>query len=103
MRGSVQQKLGHRLAQDDLANTFGVDMVPIREALIEAQAETRSTFHQRRGARTAKLSVTDCEHSYCIQEAVETLAPPWAAEDFEQIPTSVLIFYCRLVRNLATC
>jgi hypothetical protein len=93
MRGSVQEKLGNGRGDGDLANTFGVDMVPIRGTLREAQAEARSNLHRRRGARTAKLSLTDCEHRWRIQEAVETLVPPWAAEQLEQIPTNVLIFY----------
>lgn len=93
MIGSVQQKPGHRLGHDDLADTFGVNMVPIRGTLREAQAEARSTLHRPRGARTAKLSVTDCEHSYRIREAVEALARPWAKQHLEQTPINVLILY----------
>jgi DNA-binding GntR family transcriptional regulator len=78
MIGSLQQMPGHRLGHDDLADTFGVNMAPIRGTLREAQAEARSTLHRRRGARTAKLSVTDFEHSYRIKKAGETLACPWA-------------------------
>jgi DNA-binding GntR family transcriptional regulator len=93
MIGSVPQKPGHRLGHDDPADTFGVNLVPIRGTLREAQAEARSSLHRRRGARSAKFSVADCEHSYRIHEAVETLARPWAAENLEQIPVDVLIFY----------
>ena len=93
MRGSIQQKLGQRLGHDDLADSFGASMVPIRGALRESQAEARSNLRRRRGARIAKLSVTHCEHSYRIHKAVETAARPWAAESFQRIPTNVLIFY----------
>ena len=80
MIGSLQQMPGHRLGED-LADTSGVNMMPIREALRQAKAEAHSTSHRRRGARTAKLSVTDFEHSYRIKKAGEALACRWAGVD----------------------
>jgi DNA-binding GntR family transcriptional regulator len=80
MIGNLQQMPGHRL-EEDLADTSGVNMMPIREALRQAKAEAHSTSHRRRGARTAKLSVTDSEEGCRIKEAVETLGRPLAGLD----------------------
>lgn len=79
-------KPGDRLRQDDLANTLGVSTMPIREALRQLQAEGLVTFYRRRGARVARLSVSDYEEIYRIREELEDLACRWAAEDFDRIP-----------------
>jgi DNA-binding GntR family transcriptional regulator len=79
-------KPGDRLRQDELAGTFGVSTMPIREALRQLQAEGLVTFRPRRGATVASLSVSDYEEIYRIREALETLACRWAAEDFDRIP-----------------
>jgi DNA-binding GntR family transcriptional regulator len=77
---------GDRLRQDELANTFGVSTMPIREALRQLQAEGLVIFRPRRGATVARLTVSEYEEIYCIREALETLACRWAAEDFDRIP-----------------
>jgi DNA-binding GntR family transcriptional regulator len=77
---------GDRLRQDDLANTFGVSTMPIRESLRQLQAEGLVTFYPRRGARVARLSASEYEEIYRIREELENLACRWAAEDFDRIP-----------------
>jgi len=84
LRGHL--KPGDRLRQDELANTFGVSTMPVREALRQLQAEGLVVFRPRRGATVASLSVSDYEEIYFIREALETLACRWAAEDFDRIP-----------------
>jgi DNA-binding GntR family transcriptional regulator len=79
-------KPGDRLRQDELANTFGVSTMPIREALRQLQAEGLVVFRSRRGATVTSLSVSECEEIYFIREALEALACRWAAEDFDRIP-----------------
>jgi DNA-binding GntR family transcriptional regulator len=81
-----QLKPGDRLRQDELATTFGVSAMPIREALRQLQAEGLVTFEPRRGAAVSSLSVSDYEEIYRIREALEILAVRWAVEDFERIP-----------------
>lgn len=81
-----QLKPGDRLRQDELANTFGVSTMPIREALRQLQAEGLVVFRPRRGATVARPSVSEYEEIYLIREALETLACRWAAEDFDRIP-----------------
>jgi len=85
-----QLRPGDRLRQDDLAATFGVSAIPIREALRQLQAEGLVTFYPRRGARVAGLSASDFEEISQIREALETLALRWATENFDQIPTDRL-------------
>jgi DNA-binding GntR family transcriptional regulator len=79
-------KPGDRLRQDELADTFGVSTMPIREALRQLQAEGLVIFRPRRGAIVAKLSVSEYEEIYRIREELEILACRWAAEDFDRIP-----------------
>ena len=81
-----QFKPGDRLRQDELANTFGVSTMPIREALRQLQAEGLVVFRPRRGAIVASLSVSEYEEIYRIREELEALACHWAAENFDQIP-----------------
>jgi DNA-binding GntR family transcriptional regulator len=82
---SDQLKPGDWLRQDELAETFGVSTMPVREALRQLQAEGLVTLHRRRGAAVVSLSVSECEEIYCIREALETLAVRWAAENFERM------------------
>ncbi len=79
-------KPGDRLRQDELANTFGVSTMPIREALRQLQAEGLVTFRPRRGVTVARLAVSDYEDIYYIREELERLACRWVAEDFDRIP-----------------
>jgi DNA-binding GntR family transcriptional regulator len=83
-------KPGDSLRQDELANTFGVSTMPIREALRQLQAEGLVVFRPRRGATVASLSVSEYEEIYLIREALETLACRWAAENFDRIPINRL-------------
>ena len=81
-----QLKPGDRLRQDELADTFGVSTMPIREALRQLQTEGLVTFYRHRGARVARINASEYEEIYHIRQALETLAVSWAAEDFERIP-----------------
>jgi DNA-binding GntR family transcriptional regulator len=76
---------GDWLRQDQLAEIFGVSTMPIREALRHLQAEGLVTFHARRGATVAKLSIAEYEEIYRIREELEVLACRWASEDFDRI------------------
>jgi DNA-binding GntR family transcriptional regulator len=81
-----QLKPGDRLRQDELAKTFDVSTMPIREALRQLQAEGLVVFRPRRGATVARFTVSDYEEIYLIREELETLACRWVAEDFDRIP-----------------
>jgi DNA-binding GntR family transcriptional regulator len=79
-------KPGDRLRQDELANTFDVSTMPIREALRQLQVEGLVVFRPRRGATVARFTASDYEEIYLIREALEALACRWVAEDFDRIP-----------------
>lgn len=83
---SGQLKPGDRLRQDELAATFGVSAMPIREALRQLQAEGLVTFEPRRGAAVSTLSVSEYEEIYLMREALEILAVRWVVEDFDRVP-----------------
>jgi DNA-binding GntR family transcriptional regulator len=89
---SGQLKPGDWLRQDQLAETFGVSAMPVREALRQLEAEGLVVLHRRRGAAVATLSVSECEEIYRIREALEALAVQWAAENLERIPMERLGF-----------
>jgi DNA-binding GntR family transcriptional regulator len=77
---------GDRLRQDELADTFGVSTMPIREDLRQLQAEGLVVFRPRRGATVASLSVSEYKEIYHLREVLETLACYSAAEDFDRVP-----------------
>lgn len=81
---------GDRLQQDELANTFGVSTMPVREALRRLQAEGLVYFRPRRGATVALISLSEYEEIFRIREALEIMACRWAAEDFRRIPVDQL-------------
>jgi DNA-binding GntR family transcriptional regulator len=87
---SGQFQPGERLRQDELAKTFDVSTMPIREALRHLEADGLVTFHPRRGASVTNLSVAEYEEIYRIREELEVLACRWAAEDFDRIPMDQL-------------
>jgi DNA-binding GntR family transcriptional regulator len=74
------------LRQDDLARTFGVSTMPVREALRQLQSEGLVTFFPRRGATVSRISTANYEEIYHIREELEILAVRWVAEDFDRIP-----------------
>ena len=87
---SGEYEPGERLRQDELAKTFDVSTMPIREALRHLEAEGLVTIHPRRGASVTNLTVAEYEEIYRIREELEILACRWAAEDFDRIPLDEL-------------
>jgi len=90
---------GDRLRQNELADTFGVSTMPIREALRQLQAEGLVVFRPRCGATVASLSVSEYEEIYSIREALETLACRWVADSFDQVPLDRLEFLLQEIEN----
>lgn len=83
---SGKVKPGEWLRQDDLASTFGVSTMPVREALRQLQTEGLVTFYPRRGATVSQISTVEYEEIYRIREELEILAVRWAAKNFDRIP-----------------
>lgn len=65
---------GQRLRQDELAETYGVSTMPIREALRELEAEGLVTITPHRGAEVTQLTADDLEDIYEIRVVLEGMA-----------------------------
>jgi DNA-binding GntR family transcriptional regulator len=87
---SGQFKPGDWLRQDELAASFGVSTMPVREAMRQLQAEGLVIFHPRRGATVASITVSDYEEIYRIREELEVLACEWAGQNFARVPVAQL-------------
>lgn len=62
---------GEPLRQDEIARTFGVSHVPVREAFLRLQAERLVEIRPRRGAIVASLSAAELEELNEMRAALE--------------------------------
>jgi len=65
---------GMQLRQDEIARTFGVSRIPVREALRQLEAEGLVVFKPHRGAVISALSTEEIQEIYEIRIALETMA-----------------------------
>jgi len=72
----LQGKLcvGENLKQDEIANDLQVSKIPVREALIQLQAEGLVQFRQNRGAVVSGLTLGEIEEIYLMRRSLEDLA-----------------------------
>ncbi|MBK4720026.1 GntR family transcriptional regulator [Azospirillum sp. YIM DDC1] len=80
---------GTPLRQEDLAETFGVSRMPVREALRQLEARALAEFHPHRGAVVAEISAADGADIGAIRMALEPMAlrlslPALTAADLDQ-------------------
>lgn len=73
-------KPGERLVQDEIATSFGVSRIPIREAFRTLAAEGLVTFEQRRGIIVTELTKADVEEIMRVRAVLEGMACRAAAE-----------------------
>ncbi len=91
----LQGKLrsGQSLKQDEIANEFSVSKIPVREALVQLQAEGLVRMIPSRGATVTRLTIDEITEIYTIRSALEPIAlrraiphiKPTAYHDIEQI------------------
>lgn len=62
------------LRQDEIAARFGVSKIPVREALIQLEAEGLVTFYPNRGAVVSRLSPAEVDEIFVMRVALETTA-----------------------------
>jgi DNA-binding GntR family transcriptional regulator len=62
---------GHALKQDELAAQFSVSKIPVREALVQLQAEGLVQFYPNRGAFVTELSAAEADEVYVMRIALE--------------------------------
>jgi DNA-binding GntR family transcriptional regulator len=88
----LQGKLtsGQALRQDEIAAEFSVSKIPVREALVQLQAEGLVNLIPSRGAIVSRLSFSEIDEIYVMRIALEPIAlrravPHLTASDFLQI------------------
>lgn len=72
MQGKLRSE--EPLRQDEIAARFGVSKIPVREALVQLQAEGLVTFYPNRGAIVSRLSRAEAEEIFVMRVALETAA-----------------------------
>jgi DNA-binding GntR family transcriptional regulator len=72
----LQGKLssGQSLKQDEIAGEFNVSKIPVREALVQLQAEGLVRLIPSRGATVSRLSYNEISEIYTIRIALEPIA-----------------------------
>lgn len=85
-----QLKDGEPLRQDLLAAEFGISRTPVREALVQLEAEGLVKIEPHKGAVVAGTSVANIEETFELRETLETMllarsAPRLTPDDFAQI------------------
>src|SRR4051794_17273624 len=64
-------KAGSPLRQDALASEFGVSRIPIREALMQLEAEGLVKIHPHRGAIISELSTEEVQELFALRALLE--------------------------------
>lgn len=64
-------KAGFPLRQDALAGEFGVSRIPIREALMQLEAEGLVKIHPHRGAIVSELSTEEVQELFALRVLLE--------------------------------
>ncbi|MBZ6075552.1 GntR family transcriptional regulator [Microvirga puerhi] len=62
---------GFQLRQDALASEFGVSRIPVREALMQLEAEGLVKIHPHRGAIVSELSTEEVEELFELRALLE--------------------------------
>lgn len=85
LQGKLQS--GQSLRQDEIAAEFRVSKIPVREALVQLQAEGLVQLIPSRGAMVSELTSVDVGEIYAIRLALEPVAlrkaiPRYISSDF---------------------
>ncbi len=87
---SGEQPSGSQLKQDALAAQFGVSRIPVREALLQLEAEGLVHIVPHKGAVVTGLSRTEVDDVFELREIMEVRllsrsAPLLTGEDFQDV------------------
>jgi len=83
-------KSGFQLRQDALAAEFGVSRIPVREALMQLEAEGLVKIHPHRGAIVSELSTEEIDELFELRALLEprllkASAPHLTAADYDRL------------------
>jgi DNA-binding GntR family transcriptional regulator len=81
---------GYQLRQDALASEFGISRIPLREALLQLEAEGLIKIIPHRGAVVSELSIAEIEELFDLRALLEpwlllASGPRLTAGDFSQL------------------
>jgi DNA-binding GntR family transcriptional regulator len=81
---------GYQLGQDALASEFGISRIPLREALLQLEAEGLIKIIPHRGAVVSELSIAEIEELFDLRALLEpwlllASGPRLTAADFGQL------------------
>jgi DNA-binding GntR family transcriptional regulator len=98
-----QLKDGEPLRQDLLAAEFGISRTPVREALVQLEAEGLVKIEPHKGAVVAGTSIANIEETFELREILEPIllarsAPRLTAAAFDQID-AILKEYSAEIRS----
>ena len=90
---SGQLTPGQRVAQEELADSIGVSVAPVREALRVLEQEGQLTYLPRRGYFVTELRIEDLEEIYALRRLLEAQAasaaiPALDESDLERIESA---------------
>ena len=102
IRGEIAE--GAQLRQDAIANQYQVSKIPVREALLQLEAEGLVTIVPNRGAVVPALSPDDIEELFSIRsllepEVLKRSIPRLTEEDFSQAEAILKTFVDELRRD----
>lgn len=83
-------KAGFQLRQDALASEFGVSRIPVREALMQLEAEGLVKIHPHRGAIVSELSTEEVQELFALRALLEprllkASAPRLTQADYDKL------------------
>lgn len=87
---SAEFPAGYQLRQDALSEEFGVSRIPIREALVQLEAEGLVRIVPHRGAVVSTLSLDEVEELFELRALIEPKllkrsAPLLSPDDFDEL------------------
>ncbi len=81
---------GQRVAQEEMAETLGVSVAPVREALRVLEQEGQVTYLPRRGYFVTELRIEDLEEIYSLRALLEARAARAALPSLKQAAVAEL-------------
>lgn len=95
---------GFALRQDAIANEFGVSRIPVREALVQLEAEGLVRIHPHRGAIVSELSIEEIGELFELRALLEprllkASAPHLSAHDYGELKTLFAEFSAALLEG----
>lgn len=90
---------GTQLKQEEIANKFNVSLIPVREAIIQLEAQGLVKCVRNKGAIVTNLSLEDMNDSFKLRIILETGAIKQAIPNMEKSDLTKLEMLCKKMEN----